>query len=313
MQHYVDISRLKEKYAKVFTLGEKVVIQTKIDGSNASFTYNPVTDKVDAFSRKTKLNESNALRGFYAYAKTFSPEAIKAITDNGRYIIFGEWLCSHKVKYPESMYNKFYMFDVYDTEIEQYLPFEATYQVYNELFLLSRAFNIADKTKFVPVVYEGKFRGWEKTMELLKVSTTKAEPCEEGIVIKSQDRLDNKFSGTPAYLKIVNEQFAEVKAAKTKKILSPEELAAANLEREKVESIVTYRRVEKFLDKLIDEGILPVDYDEHQLGIIMKNLPRLIYADCQKEEPEIVEECPHFGKFCGEVVRRHVFEKINKI
>lgn len=307
---YVDIERLKAKYSDVFSVGEKVVIETKIDGANCSFTYNPETNKIEAFSRKQKLSKTNTLRGFYDYVMKFDPELIRQLTENGRYIIFGEWLVPHTVKYSESMYNKFYMFDVYDTSINQYVPFEIAYGMYGELFIGSTIVGLAAETNFVPIVYQGEFEGWEKTMEYLKASTTGAQPCEEGIVLKSQDRLDNKFSGTPAYLKIVNEQFSEVHDSKPKKIVSPEELAAREAEKQLIESIVTERRIEKFLEKMVDEGLIPEVYDEHQLGLIMKTIPKQIYEDCMKEESETVEKCKNFGKICGSLVRQYVLKKL---
>lgn len=41
MKKYVDIERFKEKYDTVFSIGEQVTITEKVDGSNASFTYDP--------------------------------------------------------------------------------------------------------------------------------------------------------------------------------------------------------------------------------------------------------------------------------
>ena len=306
---YVDIERLKAKYADVFSIGEEIVIQVKLDGANASFTYNPDTDKIEAFSRRQKLSESNTLRGFYDLIMKLDKDLIKNLTQNGRYIIFGEYLVPHTIHYGEEMYNKFYMFDVYDTEIHQYLPYNQAYTIYGELVLDAHIFGLADKFNFVPVIYEGSFEGWEKTMEYLKVHKTSAE-IEEGIVIKSQDRLDNKFSGTPAYLKIVNEQFSEVHDSKPKKIVSPEELAAREAEKQLIESIVTERRIEKFLEKMVDEGLIPEVYDEHQLGLIMKTIPKQIYEDCMKEESETVEKCKNFGKICGSLVRQYVLKKL---
>ena len=34
-------------------------------------------------------------------------------------------------------------------------------------------------------------------------------------------------------------------------------------------------------------------------GTIAKNLPRAIYNDCVKEEPETVAQIENFGKICG--------------
>ena len=616
MKNYMDIQRLKDKYADVFKVGENVVIQVKVDGSNASFTYNPKTNEVEAFSRKTKLNKDNTLRGFYDLIMKVDPDTIKLITENGRYIIFGEWLClsgdtiikkassgkvrntmtlremykqkytsargekvgfqrgvkkllyllyeenkeittknykteyhldktltinkalkekyiieqngryiitekgisqlkeyyfqnsnwykdgfpsiyslnlntdeiqinrmadifytgekevfrltthkgysikatvdhpfltprgwqklgdlkefdcvaitdfisrkgrsrtygkgsrtilkaqkdyknkikkcekcgcttglelhhidenymnneesnwmvlcrdchktihvktanqpdykyefdyitsiefvgiedcydiamtggeelanfiangfivhncKHAVIYPKEAYNKFYMFDVYDTEIGQYLPFSNAYAVYANLIILTSFKGLAVDFMYVPILYHGPFEGWTKTMEYLKENPLNAEPVSEGIVIKSQDRLDNKFSGTPEYLKIVNEQFAEVHAPKAKKTLTPEELAAAEIEKEKVSSIATDNRIQKELNKLIDEGIVPISYCEKDIGTIMKYLVKNVINDCIKEEPEIVIECPNFNKLCGGLVRQYILTKI---
>lgn len=304
MKHYMDITRIKEKYATAFSIGEQIVVETKIDGSNASFTYDP-ENGVKAFSRKTELTATNNLRGFYEYVMSLNSELIKDITQNGRYIIFGEWLQSHAVKYPEDMYGKFYMFDVYDTQTQQYLPFKEAYGFYGQLFLASTISstpenNLAAKTNFVPVIYEGPFEGWEKTKEYLNVNTTNASPCEEGIVIKSQERFVED-SRSPIYLKIVNEKFSEVHSS-TPKSVDPAALAKKEAERNLVMTIVNYERVNKQLLKLIDEKIIPSDWDETTMSLIMKNLPRAIIEDCYKEEPEIISQCESFGKIASSII-----------
>ncbi len=316
-KHYLDIGRLKEKYAKAFSIGEHVVIQTKIDGSNASFSYDCDKKTIAAFSRKTELNAVNNLRGFYEWTQRWSVEDIKRITRNGRYIVFGEWLVRHAVSYPDAMYNNFYMFDVWDCEIEQYLPYEQAREFYDELVEAAEAHNVmigfgnnAIAIYFVPVLYDGAFLGWERTMELLSISTTGAQPCEEGIVIKSQDRLDNKSSNTPAYVKIVNERFSEVHDAKPKKPVDPAILAARAEAKERASTIITKRRVEKVLEKAVDNGELRVDWDEKDMGWIAKNVPKAIYEDCVKEENDIVVQCENFGKLCGSIVMEIVREML---
>lgn len=300
MKHYMDINRIKEKYTSAFTVGEKIVVQTKIDGSNASFTYNPDTDSIVAFSRKQTLSKENNLRGFYEFAIGLPVDIVKKVTQNGRFIIFGEYLVSHTVKYPEEMYNKFYMFDVWDTEDEIYLPYEESKEVFYAFHRLTDdAFH--STFRYVPLVYCGPFRGWAETMKLLDAKTTGAQPCEEGIVIKSQERFEDD-SRSPIYLKIVNEKFSEVHDTKPKKVIDPAILAAREEEEKRVATIVNYERVNKMLFKLIDEGIIPVDWDEKSMSPIMKNMPRRIVEDCIKEEPEIVESCEHFGKIAGSLV-----------
>ena len=35
------------------------------------------------------------------------------------------------------------------------------------------------------------------------------------------------------------------------------------------------------------------------MGTIAKVLPKMMYEDCRKEEPEVVTACENFGKICG--------------
>lgn len=307
MHKYTDIQRMREKFTNAFSLGEHIVVQTKIDGANASFTYDAATDTVVAFSRNTKLDENNNLRGFYDFVKTLDAAAVKKITHMGRYVIFGEWLVPHKVKYAEDKYNKFYMFDVWDTQIEQYLP----YQEVSAMFVaLSTAAFKTDKFNFVPVLYDGPFCSWEQLYEMLGCATIGGQPCEEGIIIKSQDRLNNKYSGTPSYVKIVNEAFAEI--AKTKKPVDPEKIKEKEAEMQAAIKIATLVRIEKCLMKMIDESLIPEDWDETNMGTIMKNLPARVYEDCIKEELELVEQAPNFKKNCGRVVANVVKDLLNR-
>lgn len=99
----------------------------------------------------------------------------------------------------------------------------------------------------------------------------------------------------------MSEKFSEIHKDRPKKIISQEELAERESQRQLCETIVTKRRIEKFLDKLVDEGILPEDWDERNFGTIAKTLPREIYNDCIKEEPETVSQIEDFGKICGKL------------
>jgi len=57
-----------------------------------------------------------------------------------------------------------------------------------------------------------------------------------------------------------------------------------------VRTIVTEARVRKIVNKLVDEGIMPEKIERKDLQIIYKNLPKRIYEDCLKEEPEIIQK-----------------------
>lgn len=196
--------------------------------------------------------------------------------------------CKHTIVYPESRLKQFYVFDVWDTEIEQYLPWEQTKQMAEFCGL-----------KMVPLFYDGPFTSWEDIYKFVGKTEMEGSPTGEGIVIKSQDRLDNKFSGTPAYVKIVAKEFSEVHQSKPQKEIDPEKLAKKQADEALAATIVTERRVIKAIQKFVEDGIVPENWDEKDLGTIAKNLPRAIYNDCVKEEPEIVEQIENFGKICG--------------
>ena len=179
MKKYVDIERLKDKYASAFSNGEHIVVQEKLDGANASIRCDE-EGNVICFSRRNELTPFNTLQGFYEYIQAWDKAGI-VNTLGTRYILFGEWLVKHSIRYPEDKMKQFYVFDVWDTETEEYLPWERT-----------KVFAGALGFKTVPLFFDGEFTIWEDVYAFVGKTEMDAEPSGEGIVIKSQDRLDNK-------------------------------------------------------------------------------------------------------------------------
>lgn len=286
MKKYVDIERLKDKFAEAFKVGEHITITEKIDGANASIAVGE-DGKLIAFSRRNELTPESNLQGFYEYVQSLDPTMVSCVLGT-RYIFFGEWLVKHTIKYPQEKMKQFYVFDVWDTEIEQYIPWEQTKQMAEFCGL-----------KMVPVFYDGPFISWEHVYSFVGKTEMGGEPTGEGVVIKSQDRLDNKFSGTPAYVKIVAKEFSEVHQSKPQKDIDPAKIAARQAAEALAETIVTERRITKGLEKFIEDAIIPTNWDEHDMPTIARNLPRAIYNDCLKEEPETVAQIENFGKICG--------------
>lgn len=298
MKKYLDIERCKQKYAETFNVGEDIVIQEKIDGSNASIRYDEESGTLKAFSRRLELSADNTLNGFWDYVQTLNLDTFKEILGS-RYIVFGEWMgAKHAIKYPENVYGKFWMFDVWDTQIEQYLPYEETRSFYDKLIACG---NEGNKFNFVPVFYIGKFESWEKTSELVGRTEVGAEPTGEGIVIKRQNCLDSKSSRLPFYVKIVSEQFSEVHKSKKQKAIDPEAIAKKEANLALAATIVTPQRVQKMIYRFIEDGLLPQDWDEHNLKDISKILPNAIYRDCIKEENETVQQIEDFGKVAAKL------------
>jgi hypothetical protein len=299
MKKYMDIERLKDKYISAFIEGEHITITEKIDGANASIRYNPETDEVQCFSRRNELSPSLTLEGFWNYVQTLDKDIIKCATDNGRYIIFGEWLVKHSIRYPESKMKKFYMFDLYDTETEEYTKWEQVKKVAEFVGLTT-----------VPIFYDGKFTTWDDVYSYLGKSEMCGEPSGEGIVVKSQDRLDNKNSRTPCYVKIVTKEFSEVHKSKPHKEIDPEKVAQEQEMLELVATVVTPRRVEKTIQKFIEDELIPKDWDEHNLADLSKILPKAVCQDCVKEEKETVIKVEKFGKYCAKLCMQYARDMI---
>lgn len=298
MKKYIDIERVKESYASTFEMGEPIVIQVKVDGSNASIAYDSKTNSLVAFSRRQTLSEMNTLNGFWNYVQSLDVKAFAEILGD-RYIIFGEWLVPHSVKYPEDMYKKFYMFDVWDRETEQYLTQEDSLAIFDRLKYYI--------PHYVWTLYNGPFVSWEHTLAFLKENIYGEAPCMEGIVIKRQNKLWSKSSRLPYYVKIVNEKFSEVHSSKPK-IVDPEKLAAREAEQAAVAEVVTKRRVEKMLQKFEEDNLIPSDWGGESMKQISKLLPKAVYEDCQKEEPEAVAAVENFGKICATLCMKYARE-----
>ena len=289
---FMDIQRLKEGYADGFQPGDMIVIQEKYDGSNASIRYDSETGKLVCFSRKKTLDFQNTLNGFYNYVNGLNPEEYK---NHPNYVIFGEWSgARNAIIYDQKHTNKWYVYDIYDVKEEKYLSQSEVMK-----------FVIDHKLTYIHTYYSGPFISWEHIMSFM--DRPAYGDTAEGIVIKNQTRLNDPNSRLPFVVKIVGEKFHEVaKSNHAAKIADPQKLKEREVASQLTETIVTERRVVKELYKMRDEGIIPMDWDEHTMSIIAKVLPSRIYADCVKEENETVEAIgKYFGKFCSSAAMKY--------
>lgn len=292
---YIDIQAAREDNIAGFEPGDDIVIQTKIDGANAAIRYDAEKDEIVAQSRKRILDSNNNLRGMYELSQFLNKSEIKKILGE-RYIVFGEYLCSHTVKYADENMNKFYCYDVYDLEEHCYLP-------------QSRVRKFAETLGFNYVVtwYEGKFVSWDHCKSFLDRSAY-GEEIEEGIVIKNQTKLNDENNRMPCYIKIVNSQFKETQQANREKKHDPNKLAENQQRFEMTETVVTKARVQKILNKAVDEGIIPEDYTVADMKDIVKWVPKEVVADCIKEEPNTVKNIENFSKYANKVTMNLVRE-----
>lgn len=292
MKHFVDIERVREVDEELkanncqrFTVGDHIVIQTKIDGANSSATWED--GEVKCFSRKNELNPTNTLRGFWNYIQELNKAMFEA---NPNYIVFGEWLVKHTIIYNSDMYNQWYVYDIYDKVLQSYLP-----QTIVEEFCSMWNLN------YIETLYNGEFKSWEHAREFLNASKIYGDK-QEGIVIKNQEHLfgyEVEDGRQPSYIKIVNSDFSETKQKNhEQKVQDPQKLKEKARAEEIMSTIITEARVRKEINKMIDEGILPEKILSKDMGIIAKNLPKRIMEDCLKEEKETVYSA---GEYCGKV------------
>lgn len=291
MKKYMDIERLKEGYNdKNWFPNDIVVVQEKMDGSNASFQYDEASGEIKAFSRRQELTPTNTLNGFYNWVKikeANDKNFADIVKSHANLVFFGEWGVKNKVQYKDEYYNNFYFYDIYDVANEKYL-------VQEEVKEFAKILNLG----YVNTLYVGEFKNWDNMRQFMGKSNL-ALVEGEGVVVKNQTLLNAPRD--EYYLKLVCDSFSEVMKVKIKepKAADPNETPARAI----VDSIVTERRIEKMLCNLRDDGIIAEPYDAKQMGIIAKHLPKRIWEDINKEEPESVAEglklCNNFGKFCS--------------
>ena len=91
-------------------------------------------------------------------------------------ILFGEWLVSHTVIYPDDKYKNAYFYDVYDVEEQKYLSQDKVENIIHRLGLI-----------YVPVFYKGEFQSWDHLKQFVGRTDLGGE-YGEGIVVKNMTR-----------------------------------------------------------------------------------------------------------------------------
>ena len=289
-KHFMDIENLREEdtelrqgNGKGFEIGDIINISEKWDGSCSCCSYDSETDSLVAFSRKQTLSFNNTLQGYWNYVQSLDKTPFK---NHQSWRVFGEWGVKNKIVYNPENYKKWYVFDIYDVETEQWLPQSVVKEFCEENGFI-----------YIHVLYEGPFISWDHCKTFM--NSPIYGDRQEGIVVKNQTKLNNPDSRLPFYLKLVNQDFKESMKTRERKI-DPEAEAAKEEVQKVVDSIVTENRVQKELHKMRDEGIVPEKLTPKDMGLVAKTLPKRIFDDCMKEERELVVSCGElFGKLCS--------------
>ena len=235
----------------------QIVIQEKLDGSNASFKV--VDGQILAFSRNTQLDEGNGLRGFYQWTQTLNPSQLLEGV-----IYFGEWLVRHKLDYGDNM-NQFYLFDIYNEHTKEYVSFSMVEDESKRLGL-----------NLVPVFYIGDVLPFDEIEKF--AGQSKLGEKGEGVVVKNYN-YKNKYE-TQVFTKIVTKEFQESNGVKNPKSATTKKDSFDQF----LDTYMTKARVEKILYKMVDEQVLNEDYAIEDMGLILKNAGTRIYDDLIKEE-----------------------------
>lgn len=289
-KHFIDIENLREEDTELrkgngygFEVGDIIQITEKFDGSNACCAYDVDTDSLVAFSRKNELSYNNNLNGFWNYVQLLDKNYFKK---HPSWRVFGEWGNKNKIVYNKDAYNKWYVYDIYDVDSNEWLSQNIVKSFCKETGLI-----------YIHELYYGEFISWEHCKSFMNLPLYGEK--QEGIVVKNQDKLKNNDIKMPFYLKIVNNDFKE-SIKRREKVIDLEAESAKEEAKSIVESIVTKNRIEKELFKMRDEGILPDKLEPKDMKLVSQNLPKRIYDDCMKEEKELVISAgEYFGKLCG--------------
>ena len=298
-----------KKYDKILNKGFQlsdfvetgIEVTEKLDGSNASFTYDADAKKVRVFSRNQELTENNNLNGFYQYVqefvKDFNDLQIATLSD---YTIFGEWLTKHTVTYKDEAYNKFYAFDVFNKKSGYYVSHRLRLEVFSTLQLKTpEEFMTFEPAELLMLNKEDVLNAIKDSVG--ESSLTLTPDTGEGVVIKSLGVRDP--DNDPSY-KLVTDRFRETKGLKQQK--------PTGLQVHLVDYAITEARMKKIIFKKLDEQVLAEeDLSLQNFGKVMGSVAKEFQDDIIEEEmDEIIKQIrKRIGKQLPNLLRTFLEEK----
>lgn len=189
-------------YHKIHRLGKEetdgildceFVVQEKVDGANCSIFW--LDGEVRCGTRTRMLPKDESFNGFQETVNANS-KVKDFLQSNPHLILYGEWLVKHTITYPDEAYRKIYLFDVYDTTNDIFVPQEVVSGLAQQLELeYPHIFAIGKLTEDEIKEFVGK---------------SAIAPAGEGVVLKAQGFV-NKF-GDHIYAKVVHQKFKESNA-----------------------------------------------------------------------------------------------------
>ena len=172
----------------------------KLDGSQGTVWCE--NDELMVASRNRLLSSKSDNAGFHKYIQENKEKYLAFFKDHPNYVLYGEWLVKHTINYEENLYNKFYIFDVFDTKTNQYINLAEKQYQYSALnFIQPFAIHNGKDAKVFIEDYKNESSLWSYG--------TAIENEGEGFVVKKYNHI-NKF-GRKVYLKVLSDNFKSKK------------------------------------------------------------------------------------------------------
>lgn len=224
----------------------------KIDGTNGQVWLDQ--GDVVAGSRNRTLTLDNDNQGFYAWV--LEQDNIKAfLYDNPCLRLYGEWLVPHSLKtYREDAWRKFYIFDVFDDSIGEFLSYEEYKRLLDDY-----------KLEYIPCTLKATNPDYEllsKACEHNKYLIQENQGAGEGIVVK-QYGWKNRF-GRTTWAKLITNTFKD----KHIKEMGGAVVDLKMVEEEIANEFITQHTVDKVVEKIRN--------DQGSFGA--KDIPRLLHT-----------------------------------
>lgn len=215
----------------------------KIDGTNGVIYLSDDLSKLKFGSRKRELSKeednANFLNNITSNKELYN-DLFNYLSIHPNYIIYGEWLVPHTIKrYNENAWNKFYVFDIFDTLSLKYI----NYDIYS--LELDNYKNI----NYIPLIAKLENPIQEDIKALLDKTGTYLikDGLGEGIVIKNYEFI-NKY-GRTTWAKVLTEDFKNTKShIRTR---NSDEKSDYEIEH-KIILLMTVEHINKEFNKLIE-------------------------------------------------------------
>lgn len=274
----------------------------KLDGANTSIWLHE-DGTLHYGSRNNDItNSGNTLRGFGEFVYANKTIFMNFFSLYPNYILYGEWLVTHTIKYPEDKLNKWYCYDVFgmkenDEEGSRWIPFADWIDKF-----LSAGF--PKEWALYPIQ---NVRTVDEAKELMEKVCKEdkpfgGEPFEEGIVVKNYKYMD-RYHGEQVKFK-VEKEISHTPKNKEGKSFKPENIQLSdNLISKYCTDVIMEKNYQKLIDKI--DGKTPRMND---FGNYIKISSPDIIKDIDTDENDCVsirneEVRKHFGKSLANTLR----------